>query len=69
MNTLKRGKSLSLDSFSFSSAKSVTASSAVECLKRIRYVVGGKWSNNMNLSVVASNNHIIVDEPLAIFQP
>ena len=24
---------------------------------------------NMNFSVVASNNHIIVDEPLAIFQP
>ena len=23
----------------------------------------------MNFSVVASNNHIIVDEPLAIFQP
>ena len=29
---------------------------------------GGKRSNNMNFSVVASNNHIIVDEPLAIFQ-
>ena len=32
-------------------------------------IVGGKRSNNMNFSVVASNNHIIVDEPLAIFQP
>ena len=32
-------------------------------------VEGGKRSNNMNFSVVASNNHIIVDEPLAIFQP
>ena len=31
--------------------------------------MGGKRSNNMNFSVVASNNHIIVDEPLAIFQP
>ena len=35
----------------------------------IAYLEGGKRSNNMNFSVVASNNHIIVDEPLAIFQP
>ena len=35
----------------------------------VEVLVGGKRSNNMNFSVVASNNHIIVDEPLAIFQP
>ena len=38
-------------------------------LNQISFLIGGKQSSKMNFNVVPRSNHIIVDEPLAIFQP